>query len=101
MRYDALRTYVEKELQIDLEAGKKDGVAELLVKLEAKLRELSPARLEQVAATVAAPPAVLLPDDYDGGSDGAKRRELKTVDGYDLRGHCRAGPAERLEAQRH
>ncbi len=81
-RYDALRTYVEKELRIDLEAGKKDGVAELLVKLEAKLRELSPARLERIAATVAAPPAVLLPEDYDGAAL-TEEADLKTVDGYD------------------
>ncbi len=81
-RYDALRTYVEKELHIDLEAGKKDGVAELLVKLEEKLKELSPARLEQVAATVAAPPSVLLPDDYDGTALD-EDTELTTVDGYD------------------
>ncbi len=81
-RYDALRTYVEKELHIDLEAGKKDGVAELLVKLEDKLKELSPARLEQVAATVAAPPAVMLPEDYDGAALD-EDTELTTVDGYD------------------
>ena len=80
-RYDSLRTYVEKELRIDLEAGKKDGVAELLVKLEAKLHELSPARLEKIASTVAAPPAVMLPDDYDGSEE--QQAELKTVEGYD------------------
>jgi len=82
-RYDALRTYVEKELKIDLEAGKKDGVAELLAKLEVKLGELAPARLEQVAATVGAPPAVDLPEDYDG-SPMDEEVELKTVDGYDI-----------------
>jgi len=82
-RYDALRTYVEKELKIDLEAGKKDGVAELLAKLEVKLGELSPARLEQVAATVGAPPAVDLPDDYDGAPMD-EEANLKTVDGYDI-----------------
>ena len=81
-RYDSLRTYVEKELRIDLEAGKKDGVAELLVKLEAKLRELTPARLEKIAATVAAPPAVMLPEGYDGSEE--QQAELKTVDGYDF-----------------
>ena len=80
-RYDSLRTYVEKELRLDLEAGKKDGVAELLVKLEAKLHELSPARLEKIASTVAAPPAVMLPDDYDGSEE--QQAELKTVEGYD------------------
>ena len=82
-RYDALRTYVEKELKIDLEAGKKDGVAELLAKLEVKLGELSPARLEQVAATVGAPPAVDLPEDYDGAPMD-EEAPLKTVDGYDM-----------------
>ncbi len=82
-RYDALRTYVEKELKIDLEAGRKDGVAELLAKLEAKLGELTPARLEQVAATVGAPPAVDLPEDYDG-TPMDEEAVLKTVDGYDL-----------------
>ena len=82
MRYDKLRTYVEKELNIDLEAGKKDGVKELMAKLGDKLRELSPARLEQVAAHVAAPPAVILPDDYDGQLD--ENAELTTVDGYDI-----------------
>ena len=81
-RYDALRTYVEKELHIDLEAGKKDGVAELLVKLEEKLKELPAARLEQIAATVAAPPAVMLPEDYDGAAFD-EDAELTTVDGYD------------------
>ena len=81
-RYDSLRTYVEKELHIDLEAGKKDGVAELLVKLEAKLRELTPARLERIAAIVAAPPSVMLPEDYDGSEE--QQAELKTVDGYDF-----------------
>jgi len=81
-RYDSLRTYVEKELRIDLEAGKKDGVAELLVKLEAKLHELTPARLEKIAATVAAPPAVMLPEGYDGSEE--QQAELKTVDGYDF-----------------
>jgi DNA-directed RNA polymerase subunit beta len=82
LRYDKLRTYVEKELKIDLEAGKKDGVKELMAKLGVKLRELSPARLEQVAAHVAAPPAVLLPEDYDGNLD--EEAELTTVDGYDF-----------------
>ncbi len=81
-RYDALRTYVEKELHIDLEAGKKDGVAELLVKLEEKLKELPAARLEKIAATVAAPPAVMLPEDYDGAALD-EDTELTTVDGYD------------------
>ena len=83
-RYDALRSYVEKELHIDLEAGKKDGVAELLAKLQDKLEQIgqeNPARLEKIAATVAAPPAVELPDDYDGTLD--EGAELKTVDGYD------------------
>ncbi len=82
-RYDALRTYVEKELKIDLEAGKKDGVAELLAKLKVKLGELTPARLEQVAATVGAPPAVDLPEDYDG-TPMDEEAPLKTVDGYDM-----------------
>ena len=83
-RYDALRSYVEKELRMDLEAGKKDGVAELLTKLREKLEQLgqeNPARLEAIAALVAAPPAVELPDDYDGHLD--EDAELKTVDGYD------------------
>jgi DNA-directed RNA polymerase subunit beta len=88
-RYDALRTYVEKELRIDLEPTKQDGVAELLAKLRAKLPELSPARLEKVAATVAAPPAVMLPEDYDGNLSGLAGEEeeepsLETVDGYDF-----------------
>ena len=83
VRYDALRKYVEQELHIDLEAGKKDGVEELLTKLDGKLRELSPARLEQVAATVDAPLSVLLPDDYDGGNVH-ESADLKTVDGYDF-----------------
>ena len=83
-RYDALRTYVEKELKIDLEAGKKDGVAELLAKLEVKLGELSSVRLEQVAATVGAPPAVDLPEDYDGAALD-EEAEFTTMDGYDLK----------------
>ncbi len=74
-RYDALRTYVEKELRIDLEAGKKEGVAELLAKLKVKLGELSPARLEQIAAQVAAPPAVMLPEDYEGTPERRRRTD--------------------------
>jgi len=88
-RYDALRTYVEKELRIDLEATKQDGVAELLGKLRTKLEELTPARLEKVAATVAAPPAVMLPEDYDGDLNALAGEEeedpqLETVNGYDF-----------------
>ena len=59
------------------------GVDLLLTTLEVKLRELSPARLEQVAATVAAPPAVMLPEDYDGAAL-SEDMELTTVDGYDF-----------------
>jgi DNA-directed RNA polymerase subunit beta len=85
MRYNALRTYVEKELRVDLEAGKKDGVAELLVKLKAKLETIAaenPARLERIAAHVAAPPAVDLPPDFAGDLEDLK--DLVTVDGYAL-----------------
>ncbi len=83
MRYDKLRTYVEKELHIDLEAGKKDGVDSLLDKLKAKLGELTPLRLEQIAAQVAAPPAVVLPEDYDGAPLN-EDADFQTVSGYDL-----------------
>ncbi len=81
-RYDALRTYVEKELHIDLEAGKKEGVSELMAKLKVKLGELSPARLEQIAALVAAPPTVDLPEGYEGTPE--QDEALTTIDGYDL-----------------
>ena len=64
-RKDALRTYVEKELRLDLEVTKKDTVNDLLAKLKTKLADLEPARLEAIASLVAAPPAVMLPDDYN------------------------------------
>ena len=88
-RYDALRTYVEKELKIDLEAGKKDGVQQLLDKLKVKLAELEPARLEKVASIVAAEPAVELPDDYDGdlmslAGEDEDEPVLTKVKGYNL-----------------
>ena len=125
LRYEALLTYVQKELRIDLgekltqlqlrakfrkalegadrepitnaakeirrkekviEVSEAEGVGFVLKALEEKLRELSPARLEQVAAIVAAPPAVLLPDDYDGAALDEEDAELKTVDGYDFGG---------------
>jgi len=90
-RYDALRTYVEKELRINLGATKHDGVAELFVKLRQKLEELEPSRLEQVAAIVAAPPAIELPEDYNGDLDGLTGEDEEEptfllLDGYDLDG---------------
>ncbi len=123
LRYEALLTYVQKELRIDLgekltqlqlrakfrkaleaadrepitnaakeirrkekviEVSEAEGVGFILKTLEQKLRELTPARLEQVAAIVAAPPAVMLPDDYDGSALEEEDVELKTVDGYDF-----------------
>ena len=123
LRYEALLTYVQKELRIDLgekltqlqlrakfrkaleaadrepitnaakeirrkekviEVSEAEGVGFILKTLEQKLRELTPARLEKVASIVAAPPAVLLPEDYDGTALEEEDVELKTVDGYDF-----------------
>jgi DNA-directed RNA polymerase subunit beta len=88
-RYDALRTYVEKEFKIDLEPEKKDGVPQLLEKLKAKLEELEPARLEKIAAIVAAEPAVELPEDYDGdlqslADEDEEEPQLTKKSGYDV-----------------
>jgi DNA-directed RNA polymerase subunit beta len=58
------------------------GVDYLLKTLETKLHELSPKRLEEIASTVAAPVAVLLPEDYAGG-ELDEEANLTTVDGYD------------------
>ena len=123
LRYEALLTYVQKELRIDLgekltqlqlrakfrkaleaadrepitnaakeirrkekviEVSEAEGVGFILKTLEQKLRELTPARLEKVASIVAAPPAVMLPEDYDGTALEEEDVELKTVDGYDF-----------------
>ena len=123
LRYEALLTYVQQELHIDLgealtqlqlrakfrkalegadrepitnaekekrrkvtvrEVSETQGVGFVLKTLETKLHELSPKRLEEVAAIVAAPPAVLLPDDYDGSALEEDDAELKTIDGYDF-----------------
>jgi DNA-directed RNA polymerase subunit beta len=123
LRYDALLTYVEKELRIDLgetvprtqlrarfrraleeadrepitndakeirrkekvrEVSDAHGVGFLLATLEANLRGLAPTRLEQIAATVAAPPAVMLPEDYEGGALNEDDVPLATLDGYDF-----------------
>ena len=123
LRYEALLTYVQKELRIDLgekltqlqlrakfrkaleaadrepitnaakeirrkekviEVSEAEGVGFILKTLEEKLRELTPARLEKVASIVAAPPAVMLPEDYDGTALEEEDVELKTVDGYDF-----------------
>jgi DNA-directed RNA polymerase subunit beta len=123
LRFDALRSYVEKELHVDLghdiktsalvmklrhafndpdiqrtpadeveslrrevtkEVSRQVGVEALLLTLKEKLvliGQEDPARLEAIAAAVAAPPAVELPGDYNGVLD--EDVELKTVDGYD------------------
>ncbi|BDI31302.1 hypothetical protein CCAX7_33530 [Capsulimonas corticalis] len=90
LRNDKLRTYVEKELRLDLEASKKDKVDVLLDKLRAKLETLDPVRLEQVAAHVGAEPAVMLPEDYDGdlaslpSDEETGEVQLTKVEGYDV-----------------
>ena len=99
LRNDALRTYVEKELRVDFKADKKDTVDQLLAKLKVALSDLSPERLEKVAAQVAAPPAVMLPEGYspeskvddadielaDGATEAVEPEfNFPLVDGYDL-----------------
>ena len=66
------------------EVSEASGVGFLLQTLDAKLRELTPERLEQIAATVAAPPAVLLPEDYDGTLP--EDADWTAVDQYDIAG---------------
>jgi DNA-directed RNA polymerase subunit beta len=87
-RLNVIKTYVEQELKINLGIEKGDNVASLLVKLRARLDELTPAQIERVAGIVAAPPAVELPEDYDGTTESFAALEevpdLKLVDGYDL-----------------
>ena len=89
-RREVIKTYVEQELKINLGIEKADTVQDLLDKLETRLSDLPPAQLEAVAAKVAAPPAVLLPEDYDGSAEAFAALEetpdLEMIDGYDILG---------------
>ena len=82
-RKSMIQTYVGNELEIELQIDKKDTLDQVYDELRTKLLALEPAKLELVAATVAAPPAIELPEDYAEPVDDDEP-EVVAVPGYDI-----------------
>jgi DNA-directed RNA polymerase subunit beta len=62
VRGEILRNYMI-ELGLGVEIGRKDSLDDIYGKISAVLTAMTPSELEAIARTVAAPPAVELPDD--------------------------------------